>query len=202
MPKPISTALARADRAIAGAGAVVLTTVAIAAASVPPDPMLAAAPMPAAKPAIVTEAPVELAMADIVAERRCLAEALYYEARGESYEGKKAVAEVVLQRVRDRFYPNTICGVVYEGSELKRGCQFSFTCNGDLKRAKNPRAWREARMLAGKILNGTVRLDGTTGKATHYHANFVQPRWADYLQKTVEIGNHIFYRRAPRERSG
>jgi hypothetical protein len=132
-------------------------------------------------------------------ETRCLAEAMYYEARGEGADGQKAVAEVVLHRTRDRHYPNTICGVVYQGAAAQRrtSCQFSFACDGSTKRPKQMAAWRKAQTLAENIVSGTVSLSGTD-RAIAFHNLNVLPNWADTMVRTAQIGNHVFYRRAPR----
>lgn len=150
----------------------------------------------AAKPA-----PSEVAMAQLLAERRCLAEAMYYEARGEGVTGQMAVAEVVFHRMRSSIYPATICGVVFQGAQEKVSCQFSFVCNGDMDRAKNPRAWSESKLLAAKIMTGAVQLGDITDDATSYHAVSVEPVWAGHLIRTVQIGNHIFYRFPSRSRA-
>ena len=144
--------------------------------------------------------PIEVAAEQLLAQRRCLAEAMYYEARGEGAVGEMAVAEVIFHRMRSSSYPNTICGVVFEGAQDKRACQFSFVCNGDMERAKNPHAWAVARLLAAKIMTGAVRLGDITENATSYHAVSVDPRWAATLKRTVQIGNHIFYRARTRSR--
>lgn len=125
-------------------------------------------------------------------ERTCLAEAIYYEARSESRVGRMAVADVVLNRVASPVYPDTICGVVYQGSKRRTGCQFSFTCDGSMKGRRNQRQWREAELLAGAVLSG-VRKPVTRG-ATHYHADYVSPPWAENLSPTATIGTHKFYR--------
>jgi spore germination cell wall hydrolase CwlJ-like protein len=125
-------------------------------------------------------------------ERQCLAEAIYYEARGESFAGQLAVAEVVLNRVRHRAYPETVCGVVYQGSERVTGCQFSFTCDGSLERAAQGRAWRRAELVADHALMGFAR--PMTRYATHYHTTEVDPVWNASLVQTRRIGAHIFYR--------
>ena len=143
--------------------------------------------------------PIEVAAEQLLAQRRCLAEAMYYEARGEGTVGEMAIAEVIFHRMRSSLYPNTICGVVFEGAQDKRACKFSFVCNGAMERPKNPHSWVVARLLAAKIMTGAVRLGDITENATSYHAVSVDPRWAAALQKTVQIGNHIFYR--PRTRS-
>jgi spore germination cell wall hydrolase CwlJ-like protein len=129
----------------------------------------------------------------MLAEHRCLSEALYYEARGEGPRGEQAVAEVVFHRMNAGNFGHSICAVVYEGSD-RRGCQFSFTCNGDLHRPREASAWKDAEQLAAQILTGEVPLRNATGGATHYHAVSVRPYWAPTLVKTAHIGNHIFYR--------
>src|SRR5688572_1579381 len=105
---------------------------------------------------------VELAAPKHAAEQSCLAEALYYEARGEGEEGQKAIAEVILARVESKLYPETICDVVYQGASRKTGCQFSFACDGSLLRKKQRAAWEQSQLLAAKIVNGTIRLAGST----------------------------------------
>jgi hypothetical protein len=122
----------------------------------------------------------------------CLAAAVYYEAANESEAGQRAVAQVVLNRVRHRAWPNTVCGVVYEGSDRRTGCQFSFTCDGSLGRVPSASGWRRAVSVAEFALAGSVF--DPVGSATHYHANYVVPYWASSLQKTAVIGAHIFYR--------
>src|SRR5262245_31717208 len=141
------------------------------------------------------EAPVELAAARLTAESGCLAEAMYYEARGEGIVGQKAVAEVVLQRTRSRHYGNTVCAVVYEGIEPGRlDCQFSFACDGSRNRPKEEAMWEETRLLAEKIMTGQVKLDDKTRRAIAYHSVEVKPFWSSRMTKTVRIGNHVFYR--------
>jgi spore germination cell wall hydrolase CwlJ-like protein len=125
-------------------------------------------------------------------ERRCLAEAIYYEARSEGFAGQLAVAEVVLNRMRHRAYPSTICGVVYQGSERRTGCQFSFTCDGSIERAPGGRSWRRSQLVAEHALMGFAR--PVTASATHYHTIAVNPVWNESLVLTRRIGTHIFYR--------
>lgn len=132
-------------------------------------------------------------LTQLVSEHRCLSEALYYEARGEGPRGQQAVAEVVFRRMNKGSYGHSICAVVYEGS-ARHGCQFSFTCNGALHRPREQTAWMKSEELAAQILTGEVRLRNTTGDAIYYHAASVTPYWAPRLQKTAQIGNHIFYR--------
>ena len=122
---------------------------------------------------------------------RCLTQAIYYEAANESETGKRAVAQVVLNRLRHPAYPNSVCGVVYEGANA-RVCQFSFTCDGSLLRPPMARQWQESRRVAEAALAGDVLSD--VGSATHYHADYVVPRWAFTLGKLEKIGTHIFYR--------
>ena len=192
----------RADRAVIGAFLLMLVTAGAAIASSPYTDYIPA-DRHAAQVHIVVAAPspAEIAAAKLLAERRCLAEAMYYEARGEGMPGEEAVAEVVFNRMRSGAFPATICGVVYEGAHLKHACQFSFTCNGDLMRPKNARSWARAKFLAAKIMMGAMPLSDTTDDATSYHAVDVQPGWAGQMERTVQIGNHIFYRELPRSRA-
>jgi spore germination cell wall hydrolase CwlJ-like protein len=132
-------------------------------------------------------------LGQLIAEHRCLTEALYYEARGENRTGKKAVAEVVFHRMEAGNFGHSICAVVHEGAG-RHGCQFSFNCNGDLNRPREAAAWLKSEELAAQILTGEERLGNTTGGATHYHAVYVRPFWAPALEKTAHIGRHIFYR--------
>ena len=123
---------------------------------------------------------------------RCLTQAIYYEAANEPNEGQAAVAQVVLNRMRHPAFPHNVCGVVYEGSERPTGCQFSFTCDGSLVRSPSIAGWRRARLAAAAALAGKV--EARVGYATHYHANYVVPYWADSLDRTAIIGAHLFYR--------
>lgn len=123
---------------------------------------------------------------------RCLAEAVYFEARGESTRGQVAVAEVILNRVDSRRYPKTVCGVVKQGTGKRNLCQFSYTCDGIPDRIHNKRAFLKAGKIAKMMLDGRPRV--LTGKATHYHTTAVSPRWSKKLTKTALIGVHIFYK--------
>ena len=129
---------------------------------------------------------------DDAKERNCLAQAIYYEARSEKRVGQLAVADVVLNRVSSPLYPDTICEVVFQGSKRKTGCQFSFTCDGSMKARLNERKWRDSEMLAGAVLAGIRK--PVSRYATHYHADYVAPPWADKLTPTATIGTHKFYR--------
>lgn len=123
---------------------------------------------------------------------RCLTQGIYYEAALEPTEGQEAVAQVILNRVRDPNYSNSVCGVVFEGAERTTGCQFSFTCDGALAQAPVGWAWNRARLVAERALAGHV--SARVGTATHYHADYVHPWWAPTLNKLTQIGAHIFYR--------
>ncbi|MBV9550863.1 MAG: cell wall hydrolase [Alphaproteobacteria bacterium] len=133
----------------------------------------------------------------LLAEHKCLSEVLYYEARGEGASGQKAIAEVVFHRMNTGNYGHSICAVVYEGAGHP-GCQFSFACNSDRNQRRDDLAWRDAETLAARILTGEVRLANATGGATNFHAISASPDWADTLEKTTQIGNHIFYKGAGR----
>ena len=123
--------------------------------------------------------------------RQCLATAIYYEAAGEGWHGELGVAQVVLNRVRHPAYPKTICGVVYQGSNLPTGCQFTFTCDGRLGRPPSPAGWKQAEAVADAALAGAV--EPRVGMSTHYHTRAVVPYWAPSLDKLAVLGNHIFY---------
>ena len=125
-------------------------------------------------------------------ERKCLAQAIYYEARSEARIGQIAVADVVLNRVASGIYPNTICSVVFQGSERRTGCQFSFTCDGSMDIRLRQRKWTASHELAGAILAG-LRVP-VSRNATHYHADYVNPYWAPKMTPTATIGTHKFYR--------
>jgi hypothetical protein len=159
-----------------------------AAKAVPLPPAEAIAPGQAAEPFVVGDRSER----DVTASLQCLTAAVYYEARSESVEGQRAVAQVVLNRARHPAFPKTICGVVYQGSNRRTGCQFSFTCDGSLRARREPEAWAQARRIAGAALAGSVY--GPVGHATHYHASYVQPWWAASLHRAVSVGSHIFYR--------
>ena len=121
----------------------------------------------------------------------CLTQAVYYEAGFEPMSGRRAVAQVVLNRTRHPAFPKSVCGVVYQRNATPV-CQFSFVCDGSLDRRPEPGAWRIARQIAAEALAGEV--EQSVGSATHYHADYVAPRWAPLLAKIHKIGAHIFYR--------
>jgi hypothetical protein len=122
---------------------------------------------------------------------QCLTAAIYYEAASEPDAGQQAVAQVVLNRVAHSAYPNTVCGVVYQGSERATGCQFSFTCDGSLARKPSRMFWNRAQAVARAALAGSVF--ASAGLATHYHTVQVHPYWADSLNYLKTIGAHRFY---------
>ncbi|HVQ10032.1 MAG TPA: cell wall hydrolase [Allosphingosinicella sp.] len=122
----------------------------------------------------------------------CLTQAIYYEARSESEDGQRAVAQVVLNRVRHPSYPNSVCGVVFQGSHRSTGCQFSFTCMGMIGPIGDPRSWDRARRIAAQALSGSVYRP--VGLATHYHTTAIRPYWAPSLVRQIVLGAHIFYR--------
>ena len=126
-------------------------------------------------------------------QRRCLATAIYFEARGEPMRGQLAVAQVVMNRVRTPHYPDTICGVVYQGQWQRKGCQFSFACDGQADVPRDKQMWAQSNTLATRVTDGKVWL-GDIGYATHYHATYVKPRWRRSMNKIKKIGQHIFYK--------
>ncbi|MEX0853591.1 MAG: cell wall hydrolase [Bauldia sp.] len=135
------------------------------------------------------------ASAKSASEVKCLATAIYFEARGEPEQGRIAVAQVVLNRLKNPAYPNTICGVVYQNKDKRNRCQFSFACDGIRDRISDMRAWAEAQALARKVLNDDRNLYlSEVGAATHYHAVYVKPRWARSMKKMQKLGRHIFYK--------
>jgi len=131
-------------------------------------------------------------------EQRCLAEAVYYEARSETKSGQKAVAEVVQNRVKSKHYPNTICGVVYQGAERTTGCQFSFACDGSTMKEPRGKHWKRSQDIATLMITGGVK--PFTDRSTHYHTVAVNPHWSGNLRATKNIGYHKFYKFKFRER--
>lgn len=123
---------------------------------------------------------------------KCLTDAIYYEAATEPDVGQRAVAQVILNRMRHPTYPNTVCGVIYQGSERGTGCQFSYACDGSMARLPSRLYWERARMVAASALAGYVYTP--VGMATHYHTVAVNPYWAPSLHFIGTIGAHRFYR--------
>jgi len=125
-------------------------------------------------------------------EWRCLSEALYFEARGESIKGMTAVAEVILNRVDTRRFPNTVCDVINQGTGRRFACQFTYTCDGRAETISEPAAWERVGKVARIMLDGAPR--SLTNGATHYHTLSVRPNWAKVYTRTTTVGYHRFYR--------
>jgi spore germination cell wall hydrolase CwlJ-like protein len=125
-------------------------------------------------------------------QRECLATAIYYEARSESVKGQLGVAEVIINRVNDHRYPNSVCDVVYQGATRTTGCQFTFTCDGAMNKAPRGQKWEKANTIAAHVMMDLN--ERKTAGATHYHATYVNPVWNSGLIRTKKIGTHIFYR--------
>jgi spore germination cell wall hydrolase CwlJ-like protein len=204
MSRKTLDALVRADRMVAIAVFLVMATMGTAAAYNPyADDILArATPMVSQDLAPLAEATpmkamagepslAETQMVSLDAEQDCLADVMYFEARGDGARGEEAVAEVVLNRTHDGNYPTSICGVVHQGV-AHGACQFSYVCDPHAHR--EAAAWVAARRLAEEIMSGHRQLEDLTGGATSYHADYVEPGWTDMVQ-TAHIGSHIFFRR-------
>lgn len=152
------------------------------------------AAMPFSSSPTMASRPFDLSGSDPLDRRRallCLTQAIYYEAGFEPVEGRRAVAQVVLNRSRHPAFPKSICGVVYQGAR-EPVCQFSFVCDGSLYRRPAQAAWKQAEQIAAAALDGYV--EKSVGAATHYHADYVVPYWAPRLAKIAKLGAHIFYR--------
>ena len=147
----------------------------------------------AAIASLVSFKPEHLKRAEALdSEAHCMAQAIYYESRNEPLAGQLAVAEVISNRMRDHRYPDTACGVVFQGATRTTGCQFTFTCDGALNRKPKGTAWEQAKEIAAHVLMNLA--EDRTGGATHYHATYVDPVWSAGLIKTDKIGLHVFYR--------
>jgi hypothetical protein len=158
------------------------------------DAKLINASMPFSALPVTAARPFDLSNSDPLDRRRallCLTQAVYYEAGFEPLEGRRAVAQVVINRMRHPAYPKSVCGVVYQGARAPV-CQFSFVCDGSLYRRPALGAWKAAEAVAAAALDGFV--ERSVGAATHYHADYVAPYWAPRLAKITQIGAHIFYR--------
>lgn len=155
--------------------------------------VIAMAPIPDSDAVDNGESDAELAIGGHKSSRACLATAIYFEARGESLKGQRAVGEVILARTHQRGRPKSVCGVVYEGSQRSTGCQFSFTCDRIADVVRNGAAWARAQRAAGIVMSSRGRKRVSRG-ATHYHAASIRPYWASHMVKVARIGSHIFYR--------
>ncbi|WP_230206972.1 cell wall hydrolase [Novosphingobium sp. Gsoil 351] len=153
---------------------------------------LSSAPLQQARSFLISKAVAGSGAGPMGNALTCLTQAVYYEAANEPMTGRRAVAQVVLNRMRHPAYPKSVCGVVYQGWERTTGCQFSFTCDGSLLRHPAARSWAEAQDVARAALSGYV--EPSVGTATFYHADYVLPKWAFTLNKIQQIGAHIFYR--------
>ena len=196
-------AIARSDRVLVAALAIVLATASAAVGAsmnLHPstddvrivkvsEPVVVPTPVPAELPAGSSFA------ARLLQEHQCLSQAIYYETRGNTDAGQKAVVEVILNRIRSGLYGTSICGVVYQGANTSH-CQFSWACSGIMNRPREPKEWRRAQELAARVLTGEEQMDGLTQGAVGFHATSVNPDWGPQFVRTVEIGGHIFYRRA------
>jgi spore germination cell wall hydrolase CwlJ-like protein len=127
------------------------------------------------------------------AEENCLARAVYFEARSESALGQMAVAKVILNRVKAPNYPKSICGVVYQGSQRRNSCQFSFACDGQADDVRQPDAWAQAKHIAKRAIDGDKDVAAKMQGALFYHADYVKPKWARSMRKVMKVGRHIFY---------
>lgn len=129
---------------------------------------------------------------------RCLAEGMYFEARGEPMRGQLAVGRVILNRVQSRSYPDTICDVVYQNDHMHNRCQFSFACDGKPDVIAERTVWKHVQgyaawLLATDLEGSDYQVLASLAAATHYHADYVRPRWAKFFELTARIGRHIFY---------
>ena len=160
-------------------------------ASVPRDPDITGSVGPANT--VTASLNLEVPDEDLGKAKKCLAEAIYFEARSETEKGQYAVAQVVMNRTRTGFYPATVCGVVYENKNRRNSCQFSFACDGKPDRVRDPKSWATAQRIADDVLiNGAYLPD--IGTSTHYHATYVRPRWVRDMTDKHRVGMHVFYR--------
>ena len=154
------------------------------------------AALPFSKAPIIAALPFQVTgdLGDRERALTCMTQAIYYEAGFEPTQGQRAVAQVIVNRVRHAIFPHSVCGVVFQGSVTPGGgCQFSFTCDGSLGRgAPAPAAWKRAQEAARAALNGYV--EASVGLATHYHTDYVAPYWMTTVTKMARVGQHIFYR--------
>jgi hypothetical protein len=127
----------------------------------------------------------------------CLTQAVYFEARSESPRGQAAVAQVVLNRVKNPSFPKSVCAVVYQGAS-RPGCQFSFACDGSMRRGLERSAWQRARKVAARAMAGVIVAD--VGSATHYHTTAVSPAWGARMLRVTQVGLHVFYKFNPNAR--
>jgi Cell Wall Hydrolase len=203
--------IARSDRVLIAALAIVLATASAAIGTSltarPPtdDVKIVKIEMPVVQlvptPVVPAKVPGGTTIAArLLAEHQCLAQAIYYETRGNTDDGQKAVVEVIFNRIKSGRYGSSICGVVYQGATTGH-CQFSWVCTGAVARAREPKEWHRAEELAARVLTGEDQLDNLTQGAVGFHATSIQPNWGGQFVKTVEIGGQVFYRRVGHVRS-
>lgn len=152
--------------------------------------------LPPPAPGVPPPSPIErlhLEGKPLARAERCLANAIYFEARDQPYKGQVAVAQVVMNRVFSGFYPEDVCGVVYQNADHHLACQFTFACDGKRKNINERGAWARANRIARETLAGKV-YEPAVGTATHYHAFYVRPNWVREMKKLVRYGEHSFYR--------
>jgi hypothetical protein len=157
-------------------------------------PQIAILPPPA--PGVPPPSPAErlhLEGKERAKAERCLANAIYFEARSEPLKGQIAVAQVVMNRVFSGFYPNNVCGVIYQNANRHLACQFTFACDGKSKAINERGAWARANRIAKQTLDGKL-YETAVGTSTHYHAVYVHPNWVHEMKKFVRFGIHNFYR--------
>jgi hypothetical protein len=161
-------------------------------ASITPNGDFPAMVEPALLPPPKASVSINLPDKELARAKKCLSEAIYFEARGEPERGQYAVAQVVMNRTRSPYYPDDVCGVVYENKNKRNRCQFSFACDGIPDRIFDRDAYRKAEEIADDVLvNGAYLPD--IGTATHYHATYVRPNWIRDMVKQEKLGKHIFY---------
>jgi spore germination cell wall hydrolase CwlJ-like protein len=154
---------------------------------------------PAAQAFPVQESASEYTVRRSARELDCLTAALYYEARGEGQSGMEAVAQVIVNRARHPDFPKTLCGVIYQGAGKGRGCQFSFACDGSMRRRSETALWDRARAVAERAMEGRVSTE--VGNSTFFHATRISPNWRG-LTRVATVGRHVFYRHAGARGSG
>ncbi|HEV2651764.1 MAG TPA: cell wall hydrolase [Rhizomicrobium sp.] len=204
--------LARSDRVLIAALAIVLATASAAVGTAltarPPTdevkivkvetPVVRVVPTPVIPAKIPGGSTIA---ARLLAEHQCLAQAIYFETRGNTDDGQKAVVEVIFNRIKSGRYGSSICGVVYQGASTGH-CQFSWVCTGAVAGGhREPKEWARAQELAARVLTGEDQLNNLTQGAVGFHATSIQPNWGGQFVKTVEIGGQVFYRRAGHTRS-
>ena len=188
---------AEGEAPIVDAPVVVEQAVAVAPEAAPkPEatlPRLAEVPLPPARTRVVPASLLGLEGRSRTRAERCLANAVYFEARSEPVRGQIAVAQVVLNRAFSGYYPDDVCGVVYQNANRHLSCQFTFACDGIPDVVTEPEPWRRAQRIAKAALDGKLWL-ADVGKATHYHASYVNPYWVRSMRRLRRIGLHTFYR--------